>query len=336
MSDDRIMIFDTTLRDGEQCPGASMTVDEKLQICKALDRLGIDIIEAGFPASSPGDFESVSSVARVVENAAVCALTRARKDDIDIAASALAPATRKRIHTFISTSPLHMKYKLQMSPEAVLEAITDSVTHARNLCDDVEWSCEDGTRSDFEFLCRCFDAAIKAGAATVNIADTVGYILPEEFHALISRLRGTISGIEKVRFSVHCHDDLGLATANSLAAVRAGARQVECTINGIGERAGNASLEEIVMALHTRRDELGVYTNMKTEYLTSTSQLVSGVTGFAVPPNKAIVGGNAFAHESGIHQHGVLMNRGTYEIILPETVGADGSRLVMGKHSGQA
>jgi len=335
MSDDRVLIFDTTLRDGEQCPGASMTVAEKLRVAQALDDLRVDVIEAGFPASSPGDFEAVEKIAATVKEATVCALSRAKFSDIEAAVAALSPARNRRIHTFISTSPLHMKHKLQMEPHAVLQAVTDSVSHARNLCGDVEWSCEDGTRSDFDFLRRCFEAAIKAGARTVNIADTVGYTLPDEFYELVARLRNTVPGMEKVRFSIHCHDDLGLATSNSLAAIRAGARQFECTVNGIGERAGNASLEEIVMAIYTRRDSLGVSTGVRTEGLTAISQLVSDITGFAVPPNKAVVGANAFAHESGIHQHGVLMNRGTYEIIDPETVGAGGSRLVMGKHSGR-
>jgi 2-isopropylmalate synthase len=335
MSGDRVLIFDTTLRDGEQCPGASMNAGEKIAIAVALEALGVDIIEAGFPASSGGDFGAVQAVASRVKESIVCALARARIGDVEAAAAALEPAQRKRIHTFISTSALHMKYKLQMEPEQVLEAIDATVKRARELCDDVEWSCEDGTRSDYDFLRRCFESAIKAGATTVNIADTVGFILPEEFYQLVTNLRSTVPGMENVRFSVHCHDDLGLATANSLAAIKAGARQAECTINGIGERAGNASLEEVVMAIYTRRSELGVHTNVRTEQLTRVSQMVSGVTGFTVPPNKAVVGGNAFAHESGIHQHGVLMNRGTYEIISPEKVGADGSRLVMGKHSGR-
>lgn len=330
-----VLIFDTTLRDGEQCPGATMTLEEKVQIADVLDAMEVDVIEAGFPISSKGDFEAVHAVAQRVKNSTVCGLTRAIRGDIDRAAEALEPAKRKRIHTFISTSPLHMKYKLQMEPEQVYEAVIDSVRHARNLCDDVEWSCEDGTRSDPDFLCRCFEAAIKAGATTVNIADTVGYILPDEFTALIRDLFERVPGMDTVRFSVHCHDDLGLATANSLAAVRAGARQVECTINSLGERAGNASLEEIVMCLKTRGDAMPYQTRINTVLLTEASRLVSSITGFVVPPNKAIVGSNAFAHESGIHQHGVIMHRGTYEIISPSSVGAAGSQLIMGKHSGR-
>jgi len=335
MNPERVMIFDTTLRDGEQCPGASMSLDEKMMIAGVLDRMGVDIVEAGFPASSNGAFEAVHAIASSSRNAIVCALSRAQRGDVERAAEALAPARRKRIHTFISTSPLHMHHKLQMTSDQVHEAIIDSVRLARKLCDDVEWSCEDGTRSDPEFLCRCFEAAIKAGATTVNIADTVGFIMPNEFASLIRMLRERVPGMDKVRFSVHCHDDLGLATANSLAAIGAGARQVECTVNGIGERAGNASLEEIVMALHTRTDFLACRTGIDTRYLTELSRLVSGITGFAVPPNKAIVGSNAFAHEAGIHQHGVLRHRGTYEIMEPTAVGAAGSKLIMGRHSGR-
>jgi 2-isopropylmalate synthase len=334
-NDDRVLIFDTTLRDGEQCPGATMTFEEKARIAEILDEMGVDIIEAGFPIASNGDFAAVRTISERTKNATVCALSRANRVDIDRAAEALEPARQSRIHTFIATSPLHMEYKLQMSPDDVFEAIVDSVTHARNLSGDVEWGCEDGTRSDPDFLCRCFEAAIKAGAQTVNIADTVGYILPDEFAALIEMLYERVPGMDTVRLSVHCHDDLGLATSNSLAAIRAGARQVECTINGLGERAGNTSLEEVVMSLKTRADILGVHTGINTELLTRASRTVSDITGFVVPPNKAIVGSNAFAHESGIHQHGVIQHRGTYEIITPDSVGADGSLLVMGKHSGR-
>ncbi|MBT5230238.1 MAG: 2-isopropylmalate synthase [Methylococcales bacterium] len=331
----QVLIFDTTLRDGEQAPGAAFDIEEKVEVARILDDMKVDIIEAGFPISSKGDFKSVQSVSKVVENATVCALTRARRGDIDAAVEALAGAKRKRIHTFISTSALHMKHKLNMTPDAVLEAIKDSVSYARQFCDDVEWSCEDGTRSDPEFLWRCFETAIKAGASTVNIADTVGYILPAEFTALIEGLYAHVPGMEDVRFSVHCHDDLGLATANSLAAISAGARQVECSINGLGERAGNASLEEVVMTLHTRQNVLPFSTNLDTTLLTTASKVVSDISHFPVPPNKAIVGSNAFAHESGIHQHGVINHPNTYEIMTPEVVGATGSRLVMGRKSGR-
>lgn len=332
---DQVLIFDTTLRDGEQSPGATMTFEQKLNVAALLDEMKVDIIEAGFPAASNGDFAAVEEIARRTAFSTVCALTRANRGDIDRAAEALKPAAKSRIHTFISTSPLHMKYKLQMTPDDVLDAIADSVAYARNLTDDVEWSCEDGTRSEPDFLYRCFDAALKAGANTVNIADTVGYAMPEEFSALISNILNSVPDIDKARFSVHCHDDLGLATANSLAAIRTGARQVECTINGVGERAGNASLEEIVMALRTRGDMMGIDTNVRTELLTELSRAVANATGFRVSPNKAIVGANAFAHESGIHQHGVIQHRKTYEIMQPESVGAGGSKLVMGKHSGR-
>ena len=334
-SSDQVLIFDTTLRDGEQAPGASMTGEEKLHIAKLLDRMGVDIIEAGFPASSDGALVAVKTIAGQIENSTVAALSRALRADIDACVEALRPARQSRIHTFISTSPIHMRYKLQQTPEQVYERVIDSVTYARRFTDDVEWSCEDGTRSEFDFLCRCFEAAIKAGAKTVNIADTVGFITPEEFFDLVTRLRNRVPGIEKVRFSVHCHDDLGMAVANSLSAVRAGARQVECTINGLGERAGNASLEELVMAMKVRVEAYHVHTNVKTEYLKELSKYVADYTGFVVPPNKAVVGANAFAHESGIHQHGVIMNRNTYEIIDPADVGSEETQLVMGRHSGR-
>ncbi|MCH9050941.1 MAG: 2-isopropylmalate synthase [Proteobacteria bacterium] len=333
--ENRVIIFDTTLRDGEQSPGASMNLEEKLRIAKVLAELGVDIIEAGFPIASNGDFEAVREISRAVTAPVICALARASRQDIERAAEALEPAKRKRIHTFISTSPLHMKYKLQMEPEEVHQAVIDSVTRARNLCDDVEWSCEDGSRTEPDFLCRTVESAIAAGASTINIADTVGYAIPDEFAALISMLFDRVPNIDKAVISVHCHNDLGLAVANSLAAIHAGARQVECTINGLGERAGNAALEEIVMTLRTRHDFLPYDTAIKTENITKASRLVSGVTGFLVQPNKAIVGANAFAHEAGIHQHGMMKHAGTYEIMSPESIGLTKSTLVMGKHSGR-
>jgi 2-isopropylmalate synthase len=331
----RVIIFDTTLRDGEQSPGASMNLDEKLRIAQGLAEMGVDVIEAGFPIASNGDFEAVREIARTVKGARICGLARAQKGDIERAAEALKPAERKRIHTFLSTSPLHMKYKLQMEPEAVYQAVIDSVTHARKFVDDVEWSPEDGSRTEHDFLCRTVEAAIKAGASTINIPDTVGYSVPEEYGALIAMLMNRVPNIDKAIISVHCHNDLGLAVANSLAAVKNGARQIECTINGLGERAGNAALEEVVMALRTRSDVMPFTTGINTQNITKMSRLVSGVTGFAVQPNKAIVGANAFAHESGIHQHGMLKHAGTYEIMKPEDIGLNKSNLVMGKHSGR-
>ena len=332
---DHIVIFDTTLRDGEQSPGASMNLEEKLEIAEVLANMGVDVIEAGFPIASNGDFEAVNEISKLIKGAIICGLARAGRKDIDRAAEALAPAERKRIHTFISTSPLHMKHKLQMEPDEVHQAVIDSVTWARNLCDDVEWSCEDGTRSDPDFLCRLIESAIKAGATTINIPDTVGYTLPDEYTALINTFFDRVPNIDKARLSTHCHNDLGLAVANSLAAVRAGARQVECTVNGLGERAGNAAMEEIVMALRTRHDLLPYATSIKTQEITKASHLVSTITGFTVQPNKAIVGANAFAHEAGIHQDGMLKHSGTYEIMTPESVGLHKSTLVMGKHSGR-
>ncbi len=331
----RVIIFDTTLRDGEQSPGASMNLDEKLRIAQVLEELGVDVIEAGFPVASTGDFEAVREIAKIITETSVAGLARAGSKDIDRAWEALKHAVRPRIHTFISTSPLHMKYKLQMEPEAVHEAVIDSVGYARNLCDDVEWSPEDGARTEHDFLCRCVESAIKAGARTINIPDTVGYAVPEEFAALIEMVINRVPNIDQAIISVHCHNDLGLAVANSLAAVRAGARQIECTINGLGERAGNAAMEEIVMALRTRHDAMPFHTGIKTEYITKASRLVSTITGFVVQPNKAIVGANAFAHEAGIHQDGVLKHAETYEIMTPETVGLTKSILVMGKHSGR-
>lgn len=333
---DRLIIFDTTLRDGEQSPGASMTREEKVRIAKALERLRVDVIEAGFPAASIGDFESVQAVARAVRESRICALARAHETDIRRAAEAIADAEAGRIHTFLATSPIHMQMKLQMTPEQVLEQAVRSVKLARQLCDDVEFSPEDAGRSDPDFLCRVLEAVIAAGATTVNIPDTVGYSVPEQFGELIRSLRERIPNSDQAIFSVHCHNDLGLAVANSLAAVLAGARQVECTINGLGERAGNASLEEVVMAVRTRQDAYPCDTGINTQEIVPTSRLVSNITGFAVQPNKAIVGANAFAHESGIHQDGVLKHRETYEIMRAEDVGWHTNRMVLGKHSGRA
>lgn len=334
-SGERVLIFDTTLRDGEQSPGCSMNLEEKLRVAEVLQQLGVDIIEAGFPIASNGDFEAVQAVAKAVRGPVICGLARAGRKDIERAAEALRPAERKRIHTFISTSPLHMRHKLQLEPEEVHALVVDSVSHARNFADDVEWSPEDGSRTEEDFLCRCVESAIDAGAGTINIPDTVGYTTPDEFGALIGMLRDRVPNIDKAVISVHCHNDLGLAVANSLAAIRAGARQVECTINGIGERAGNAAMEEIVMALRTRHDAMPYRTGVNTEMITRASRLLSQVTGFAVQPNKAIVGVNAFAHESGIHQDGMLKHAGTYEIMTPESVGLTQSNLVLGKHSGR-
>lgn len=336
LADDRIIIFDTTLRDGEQSPGASMTLGEKLKIAAVLDEMGIDVIEAGFPAASNGDFEAVREIAHHAQNATIAGLSRAVPRDIERAAAAVKHAKRPRIHTFISTSPLHMKYKLQMEPDAVLEAVTASVSQARNHVEDVEWSAEDGSRTEHDFLCRCVEAAIRAGASTINIPDTVGYAVPQEYAALFTMLRERVPGAEQVVFSAHCHNDLGLAVANSLAAVQAGVRQLECTINGLGERAGNAALEELVMSMRTRPDVFAYQNQIDTTQITRASRMVSGATGFAIQPNKAIVGANAFAHEAGIHQDGMLKNAETYEIMTPESVGLVKSTLVMGKHSGRA
>ena len=335
MSDkDKVFIFDTTMRDGEQSPGASMSLEEKIQISRIFDELGIDIIEAGFPIASPGDFEAVTAISKILKNSIPCGLSRASKKDIDACHEALKAAPRFRIHTFISTSPLHMQHKLNKTPEQVLDAIKESVTYARNLTDDVEWSCEDGTRTDMDFMCKIVELAINSGAKTINIPDTVGYTIPSEFTKIITTLKNKVPNIDKAILSVHCHNDLGLAVANSLAGVAAGARQVECTINGIGERAGNAALEEIVMAIRTRNDLLPYSTGVKTELLSKASKLVSNAT-FPVQFNKAIVGKNAFAHEAGIHQDGMLKNRETYEIMTPESVGVKKTSLVMGKHSGR-
>ena len=331
---DRVFIFDTTMRDGEQSPGASMSLEEKIQIARVFDELGIDIIEAGFPIASPGDFEAVSEVSKILKNSIPAGLSRASKKDIDACHEALKAAPRFRIHTFISTSPLHMKHKLNKTPEQVLDAIKESVTYARNFTDDVEWSCEDGTRTDMDYMCKTVELAINCGAKTINIPDTVGYTTPSEFIKIITTLKNKVPNIDKAILSVHCHNDLGLGVANSLAGVSAGARQVECTINGIGERAGNAALEEIVMAIRTRNDLMPYSTGIKTELLSKASKVVSNAT-FPVQFNKAIVGKNAFAHEAGIHQDGMLKNRETYEIMTPESVGVKQTSLVMGKHSGR-
>ncbi|MDI3322984.1 2-isopropylmalate synthase [Pontibacterium granulatum] len=337
MSDNnRVIIFDTTLRDGEQSPGASMTKDEKLRVAKQLEKMRVDVIEAGFAIASPGDFASVQSIANTVKDSTVCSLSRALDADIDSAGEALKNANSGRIHTFIATSPIHMQYKLQMEPDQVVAQAVHAVKRARNLIDDVEFSLEDASRSELDFMCRIIEAVIDAGARTINIPDTVGYAVPEEFGHTIGQLIERIPNSDKAIFSVHCHNDLGLAVANSLAAVQAGARQVECTINGLGERAGNASLEEIVMAIRTRQDRLGVSTGVDTTQIVPASRLVSSVTGFPVQPNKAIVGANAFAHESGIHQDGVLKHRETYEIMTAQDVGWKTNRMVMGKHSGRA
>jgi len=336
LADDRVIMFDTTLRDGEQSPGFSMNLQEKLRIAEALAELGVDVIEAGFPIASVGDFESVEAIARTVRGPVICGLARTGQADILRAADALRPAARKRIHVFLSTSPLHMKYKLRMEPEAVLQLTADSVALARNYADDVEWSAEDGSRTEPDFLCRCVEAAIKAGATTINIPDTVGYAVPEDMARIFTMLRERVPCAETVIFSTHNHNDLGLAVANTLAAVRAGVRQIECTINGIGERAGNAALEETVMAMRTRPDVNPFKNDIKSERILRVSKLLSTITGFDVQPNKAIVGRNAFAHESGIHQDGVLKNAATYEIMTPESVGWSKTSLVMGKHSGRA
>lgn len=335
MSQDKLIIFDTTLRDGEQSPGASMSKDEKVRIAKVLEKMRVDVIEAGFAIASPGDFEAVKAVATAVKDSTICSLARALDADIERAADALKVANSGRIHTFIATSPIHMQHKLRMQPDQVIEAAVHAVKHARNLIDDVEFSCEDAGRSELDFLCRIIEAAIDAGARTINIPDTVGYAVPEQFGDTIAQLLERIPNADKAIFSVHCHNDLGLAVANSLAAVLKGARQVECTINGLGERAGNASLEEIVMAVRTRRDVFHCDTTLNTQQIVPASRLVSGITGFQVQPNKAIVGANAFAHESGIHQDGVLKHRETYEIMLAEDVGWSSNSLVMGKHSGR-
>ncbi len=332
----QLIVFDTTMRDGEQSPGASMTREEKVRIGRQLERLRVDVIEAGFPAASPGDFESVKAVASVIRDSTVCGLARAQENDIRRAGEAIAPAASGRIHTFIATSPIHMEKKLRMTPDQVLEAAVRAVTLARSYTDDVEFSCEDAVRSDPDFMCRVIEAVIQAGARTINIPDTVGYAIPFQYGALIESLITRIPNADRAIFSVHCHNDLGLAVSNSLAAVLAGARQVECTVNGLGERAGNAALEEIVMALKTRHDVFNVDTRIDTTQIVPASRLVSTITGFPVQPNKAVVGANAFAHESGIHQDGVLKHRETYEIMRAEDVGWNANKLVLGKHSGRS
>jgi 2-isopropylmalate synthase len=334
-SKDRVYIFDTTLRDGEQCPGATMTFEEKLEVAQFLDEMGVDIIEAGFPIASEGDFAAVSEIAKRVQRAVVCGLSRAGEADIDRAGEAVKGARRPRIHTFLSTSPVHRKYKLNKSAEQVLEMIQLQVTRARNWVDDVEWSAEDATRTEIDYLCRCVETAIKAGATTINLPDTVGYATPEEYFEMFRTVMEKVPGSEKAIFSVHCHNDLGMAVANSLAGVRAGCRQIECTINGIGERAGNAALEEVVMAIKTRSDVLPYTVGIDAKQLNRASRLVSAATSFPVQYNKAIVGRNAFAHESGIHQDGMLKHTQTYEIMTPESVGVTKTSLVMGKHSGR-
>jgi 2-isopropylmalate synthase len=332
---EKITIFDTTLRDGEQSPGAAMTLEQKLEVAAFLDAMGVDVIEAGFPISSPGDFAAVREISKIVKRASVCGLARAGFKDIDRAGEAVHGAQRPRIHTFISTSPVHMKHKLQMGENAVLDAVGASVTRARKYTGEVQWSAEDATRTEHDFLCRCVELAIRSGATTINVPDTVGYSTPQEFFELVTMLRERVPNADKAVFSTHCHNDLGLAVANSLAGVLAGARQVECTVNGIGERAGNAALEEIVMALKVRRDRMPFACHIDTTMLARASKLVSSVTGFPVQYNKAIVGKNAFAHESGIHQDGMLKNVETYEIMRPADVGVKESSLVLGKLSGR-
>jgi 2-isopropylmalate synthase len=331
-----IRIFDTTLRDGEQSPGASMMLHEKLMVAEQLVRLGVDIIEAGFPAASPGDLEAVKAIAKMVKGASVAGLARANRNDIDACIEALKDAEDPVLHVFIATSDIHMQHKLRMTPDEVIERVSEMVAYARSVFTKVEFSAEDATRTDRNFLAKICTAAIAAGAYTINIPDTVGFTLPHEYASLITFLRKTVPGIDNITLSAHCHDDLGLATANSLAAISAGIGQVECTINGIGERAGNASLEEIAMALKTRSDSfLNCRTNIVTEQIVTASQLVSRVTSIPVQPNKAVVGLNAFAHEAGIHQDGMLKHRSTYEIMDPKSVGWDKTRLVLGKHSGR-
>ena len=331
----RIIIFDTTLRDGEQSPGASMSLEEKIQISRMFEELGVDIVEAGFPIASPGDFEAVTEIGKILKKSTPAGLARHTKKDIDACKEALKHSKHFRIHTFISTSPLHMKHKLNKTPEQVLESVKEHVTYARKFTDDVEWSCEDGTRTEMDFMCKSVELAIKCGAKTINIPDTVGYTVPSEYKKIIETLVNKVPNIDKAILSVHCHNDLGLAVANSLAGVLAGARQVECTVNGIGERAGNAALEEIVMAMKTRSDLMPFTTGINTKLISKASKIVSNATGFPIQFNKAIVGKNAFAHESGIHQDGMLKNRYTYEIMTPESVGVKKTSLVMGKHSGR-
>ncbi len=331
----KIKIFDTTLRDGEQSPGCSMNLSEKIEVAHQLEKLNVDVIEAGFAIASPGDFVSVKTIAEKIKDTKVASLSRALKKDIDRSYEALKNAASPRIHTFLATSPIHMKYKLKMSPEDVLAQAADMVKYAKSLCGDIEFSAEDASRSEPEFLYKVLEGVIKAGATCVNIPDTVGYSTPEEYYEFVLGVKNNVAGIEKVDLSVHCHNDLGLGAANSLAAVRAGATQVECTINGIGERAGNAALEEIVMIINTRHDLYDFSTGIDTRQIYNSSRLVSSITGVAVQPNKAIVGENAFAHEAGIHQHGILANVETYEIMTPESIGLEHNTFVLGKHSGK-
>ncbi|HTP26398.1 MAG TPA: 2-isopropylmalate synthase, partial [Anaeromyxobacteraceae bacterium] len=332
---DRVVIFDTTLRDGEQSPGASMNLGQKLQVAKALRDLGVDVIEAGFAAASPGDLEAIRTIARQIEGPVICSLARCAKGDIEAAFAALSDAPRRRIHVFLATSPIHRDFKLKMAKEEIVRRAVEGVKVAREKCDDVEFSCEDAARTELEFLCEVSERALEAGATTLNIPDTVGYALPQTYSETLSYLKAHVRGLERAILSVHCHNDLGLAVANSLAGVMIGARQVECTINGIGERAGNAALEEIVMAVHVRRDVLPVRTDIHTEELFASSEMLTRLTGMAVQRNKAIVGRNAFAHEAGIHQDGILKYAITYEIITPQTVGMPSNYLVLGKHSGR-
>jgi 2-isopropylmalate synthase len=333
---DRVVIFDTTLRDGEQSPGATMTFEEKLLVAECLDQMGVDIIEAGFPIASQGDFESVHAIAGRTQNAVIAGLARAINADIDRCGEAVRHARRGRIHTFVSTSPIHLQFQMKKSEDEVIEIITSTVTRARNLVDDVEWSAMDATRTGIDFLCRAVEAAIRQGATTINLPDTVGYATPQEYQAMFEAVRNRVPNADKAVFSVHCHNDLGLAVANSLAGLAGGARQIECTVNGIGERAGNAALEEVVMAIKTRGDVLPYETGIVAGMLNRASKLVSAAASFPVQYNKAIVGRNAFAHESGIHQDGMLKNAQTYEIMTPESVGVTKTSLVMGKHSGRA
>jgi 2-isopropylmalate synthase len=335
MSEDRIIIFDTTLRDGEQSPGASLSITQKLEIAKQLAALGVDIIEAGFPVSSPAQFEAAKLIAEQVPGPVIAGLARASKQDIESAGKALAAAPKKRIHTFIATSPIHMKHKLKKTGDQVLKMAVEAVRFAKTFTDDVEFSPEDACRSEMPFLIEVLTAVIEAGATTLNIPDTVGYILPYEYGQIIAQLKAGVPGIDKCIISTHCHNDLGMAVANSLAGVRNGARQVECTVNGLGERAGNAALEEIVMAIHTRANFFNAKTNINTKEIYRTSQLVSQLTGFVIQPNKAVVGANAFAHEAGVHVDGILKERSTYEIMTPETIGLGGSRMVLGRHTGR-
>ncbi len=334
-TDDRVIIFDTTLRDGEQAPGCSMTLREKLRVAAALRDLNVDVIEAGFAAASPGDFDSVQAIAAEIKGPTICSLARCHPDDVEKAAAAVKGAAKSRIHVFVATSEIHRNLKLQMAKEEIIRRAVESVQQARAHCADVEFSAEDASRTEFGYLAEVVQAVIEAGASTVNIPDTVGYTVPGEFYDLFSYLKKNVPGIDDIVLSVHCHDDLGMAVANSLAAVNAGARQVECTINGIGERAGNCSLEEVVMALKTRENFFRIGTRIDTTRLYPTSRLVSSITGMHVPRNKAVVGENAFAHEAGIHQHGMLKDASTYEIMKPEDVGLARSSLVLGKHSGR-